>query len=160
MGVIKLTIGFITDIDTTGGSLVVSCMWYNHDNDCNGICKFEFAKTCAANENDMRLFNELFGARVVLNYEELYAMGAPLSFDMQSLSAAAEFVYANCNDFIGVALWLEETPDKTHEVSPNIVHGLCNEAYEQHEEELQGMAQTMGCNVKPAFWGAYPWPAN
>lgn len=159
MGVIKLTIGFITDIDTTGGSLVVSCTWY----DCNdriGLCKFEFAYADTPNDNDMRLFNELFGTNMVPNYEELYNMGAPLSFDMQSIDTAAEFVYTNRNDFIGVALWLEETPDNVHVISPNAVHGLCNEAFEQYKEELQGIAQTVGCNVKPAFWGVQPWPAD
>lgn len=155
-----MTIGFITDIGTTGGSLVVSCMWYNHDNGRNGVCKFEFAYAVGANVNDSRLFNELFGINMVFNYDELYDMGAPLSLDMCNVSVAAEFVCTNCNDFIGVALWLEETPDKTHEIAPNMVHGLCNEAFEQYRDELQGMAQTCGCSVKPAFGGAQPWPAD
>lgn len=155
-----MAIGYVVDIDTTGYSLVVTCVWHDSNHERSGVCKFEFAEAGAANENDMRLFNELFGVSMVPNYEELYAMGAPLSVDMQSLSVAAEFVYTNRNDFIGVALWLEELPNNTHEVSPDAVHGLCNEEYKQYEEELQSMAQTMDCNVKPAFWGGYPWPAN
>lgn len=155
-----MTIGFIIDIDTNGSSLVVSCMWYCYGNGRNGICKFEFAEAGAPNDNDMRLFNELFCVNMVPNYEELYNMGAPLTMDMQSLDFAAEFVYTNRFDFIGVAVWLEKTPDKTHEISPNAVHGLCNEPFEQYEEELQSMAQTVGCTVKPAYWGVRPWPAN
>lgn len=157
----RMVIGYIANIDITGGSLIVSCMWYNIEDIEGrfGLCTFEFADAESNDDNDMRLFNELFGINAVPNYRELYDMGAPLYVDMCSIDIAAELAYTNKNDYIGVAVWLEEMPGHTHEINPNKVHGLCGEAYEHYAVELYNFANisNTGDIIRPAYWGVQPW---